>query len=321
MIYEPQPFFNVQAAVTASFINALARAAVDYVRGQGQPWAYYLGYGFGGAALATGIPGAQAILYAIGSGTVKIFFETSPGAATAKIYLDGIEQGDLDLDDEIIDLVEYVINLPNDGQYHDISILNLGSISVDDPTDFLSILAIETVDASLASKETVGVATAVISATIKDAKLTSNGRVKNTQSAPMYLDITGMTIAEIIGYHDAYVAAVDDTTDGVVIGSAVTLNPALPGGIKTDPVAGSDVQEGGLLSFLLTTGYSESIRIPAFKQSLFGADGQSIANEGVVAALTDLLLGEVADPLDHSASDRNGIAFASFVSGKKSFRK
>jgi len=187
MIYQPQPYFNVQASIFSAIVNALARFAADYVRGQNQPWAYYLGYGFGGAALATGIPGANAYLYAIGAGTVKIFFEKSPGAAVAEIFLDGVSQGNLDLNDEIIDIIDFVLNIPNDGQYHELSILNLGSAIPEDATDWLSILALETGNTFLAGREAIVAPVVVVSVTVKDAKTTSNKRVSygnSTTSTP-----------------------------------------------------------------------------------------------------------------------------------------
>lgn len=323
MIYEPQIPFNVQLSLVTSFVNAIARLAVDYVRQQNQPWEYYVGIGFGGAALSTGIPGANAIMYAAGAGTVKLFFETSPGAAHAEIFLDGVSDANLDLSDEIIDTLEWVINIPDDGQYHSISVLNLGSIDVEEPTDWLSILAIEFVDTLFADKEYVPVATVIHSFTIKDAKTIGTARVKNTQSVAVYHVLGTLTLADLTAYHNALANAIDDVTDGYIINTDMTINPTFPTGLKGAAAAGSDVQEGGNLSFLTTSGYSDAIRVPAFKASLFGADGQSIPVEGValMEALRDLLLGDVADPLDITASTPDGIEYVSLTTAKKSFRK
>lgn len=322
MIYQPQPYFNVQASLLSALVNAIARFAADYVRGQNQPWTYYLGYGFGGAALATGIPGANAYMYAIGAGTLKIFFEKSPGAAQAEIFLDGVSQGNLDLNDEIIDIIEFVLNIPNDGQYHEVSILNLGSLVPEDATDFLSILAIETANQFLAQKEVLVAPVVVVSVTVKDAKTVSKKRVKNTATAKAYVPLGTMTLADIIGWHDAFCDAVDGVSDGQIVDSAVTIKPTLPAGLKTAPVAGSDVQEGGNLVFALTeSNYTDGIWIPAYAPALFSADGQNIPNTGNTANLTGLLIGDAPDPADNAASNEFAITYSAFDSGAKAFRK
>lgn len=324
MIYQPQPFFNVYAALGQGVLAALARLAADYVTGQGKPWAYYLGYGFGGSALATGIPGANAILYVVGTGALKLFFEQSPGAADVRIFLDGVESAELQLNGAVVDVIEYALSIPNDGVEHAIMLLNLGTPgSVPDPTDWLSILAIEAANSiQLEPKEFLPMPVVLISATIKDAKTTSNARVKNTQSVAVFVDQGTQTIADLTEWHDKYLLYVDGVTDGLIIGSEMTFFPALPSGMKSAPVAGSDVQEGGLLSFSLTgSQYKDSIRVPAWKQSLFGADGQSIANSGATALLTGLLLGTASAPADFAATDRNAIAYLAFLAGRKSFRK
>lgn len=322
MIYEPQPFFNVQASLISAFINALARLAADYIRGQGQPWAYYLGYGFGGAALATGIPGAQAILYAIGAGTVRVFFEKSPGAAEAQIFLDGVSQGNLNLNDEIISVVDYIINIPNDGQYHSLSILNLGSLIPTDATDWLSILAVETSGSTLSEREQIVAAVAIISLTIQDAKTIGTARVKNKQSVAGYVPLGANTLADLTAWHDAFADAVDAITEGKIVGSSITIKPDLPAGLKATAVAGSDVQEGGNFAYSkVGSAYAEAIRVPAILQSLIGADGQNIANAGNVALFSGLLLGTAPAPADFAASDENGINLEAFLAGKKSFRK
>lgn len=322
MIYAPQIPFNVQLSIVTAFVNAIARLAVDYVRQQNQPWEYYLGIGLGGAALTTGIPGANAIMYAAGTG-VKLFLETSPGATQAEIFLDGISEANLDLNDEIIDTIEHLVNLPNDGQYHSISILNIGTaVDVEDPTDWLAILGIELIDAIFAEREFIPMAVVIHSFTIKDAKTLATARVKNRQSVAVYHPLGTYTMAEINGYHNALAEAIDNVTDGQIIATHITIQPTFPTGLKVSPVAGSDVQEGGNLSFQMESGYSEGIRIPAIAQAVLGTDGVSIDLEDAqVDALKDLLLGDIADPLDITASDPNGILLTALTSGAKSFRK
>ncbi len=324
MIYQPQPYFNVQLAVGAAFLSAFARAATDYIIGEGKPWAYYLGYGFGGAALATGIQGAQATLYVIGGGTVKIFLEKAPGAAIAGIFLDGIADANLNLDDEIVDVVEHVLNIPNDGLQHSITLYNFGTDpdSLNNPDNWLSILGIEpAAGVNLEERISTVADLFLISLTVRDAKTLSTGRKRNTMPVSFFFNIGALTIANIIAKHDAVVAAVDGISGAVVISSSITLYPTLPAGLKGAAEAASDVQEGALLSFDLTaSNYVDSVFIPAIKQALVGADGQSILiTDALFVTLEDAITveGGAAVP----AANRFGVTYADLATGEKTFRK
>lgn len=57
------------------------------------------------------------------------------------------------------------------------------------------------------------------------------------------------TIAALDTEADAWVTALDATTDGVIRDARVTLFPTLPGGIKATAAAGSRVEQTGLLGF------------------------------------------------------------------------
>ncbi len=160
----------------------------------------------------------------------------------------------------------------------------------------------------------------LFSFTIRDAKTIGTARVKNKQTVGVYVPSTGLAMSDIDSLHDALATAIDGVTDGVVEGSAVTLYPDLPSGLKPTPVAGSDVQEGGLLTLSVTgSNYSEGVRIPAYKSSLQGADGQSIANSGATATLVTLLTGGGTPAI--AASDKFGNDLVAYIAGKKSFRK
>lgn len=157
--------------------------------------------------------------------------------------------------------------------------------------------------------------------TIQDAKLTATGRVRNKQNIAVYVPLGTQTIADITAWNAAFAEAVDNVTEGEIVGATVTLFPDLPGGIKSSPVAGSDVQEGGLITFDLTgSDYTDAVRVPAFLQSLFAADGQTIPDSGATNALVDLLLG-VDGVIDTAASNRFEVEYQGFNTGKKSFRK
>lgn len=164
-------------------------------------------------------------------------------------------------------------------------------------------------------------ATVQHSITIKDAKTIGTARVKNTQSVLVRHALGAATIEELTAWNLVLQGLVDDVTDGVIIASTIQIAATLNVTNKATPVAGSDVQEGGSLVYQLEdVPYTDAIRIPAFTQSLFGADGQSIANTGAVGLLSTFLQdGDITAPF--AATNEFEIAFTEFIAGKKSFRK
>src|SRR5207244_1043901 len=70
-------------------------------------------------------------------------------------------------------------------------------------------------------------------------------------------------MAGIAGYLDA-------VTDGQIISMGLKLYQALPGGLKSAPVDGSDVEETGLFTFVSSSpgGKVYSIDVPAIAQSI-----------------------------------------------------
>lgn len=267
MIFEPIAVFNVQAAVITAFVSVIIRAAVDLIRGQGREWEYYVGYGFGGGALTTGIPGAQAVLYAIGAGTVKLFFEKSPGAAQARIFLDGVAEGDIDLDDEIIDTLEFLVNIPNDGQKHSLAILNLGTLELDNPTDWLALLAVETAGATLLEpRRLIDMPYFTVAVRVKDAE-------ESTKEATIPLNVPNdLTVAEIQTWLDAVLPEIDALTEGQITEATLTMPLTLVGGLKGAPTAGAFNERGGLITFDTDGPRAASIRIPAMNKTIMPGD-------------------------------------------------
>lgn len=320
MIYQPQLFFNTYLAIGTALFAAAVRYAADYVTDSGKSWEYYIGYGFGGAALATGIPGANAILYTALAGTYKVFLEKSPGAAQVRIFLDGVENATLDLYDPVIDVLEYALEL--DPGEHIIMLQNIGSSGASaSPEDWLSILAIEAPNNGL-SGGPQHMTVFSISATIKDAKDIATARVRNTQSVSVFADYSGTLVADLVSRHDATLAAIDGVTEGVIVDSSLTLFPALPGGLGATAGEDSDVQEGGLVVFSLTgSNYTDAIRIPAIDPAMIDSSGQALISTGAMATLITLLTGGAGSPNDYAAVNRYGLTYASFLRGTKSFRK
>ncbi len=129
---------------------------------------------------------------------------------------------------------------------------------------------------------------------------------------------TTTTIAALQTELDLWTLAMDGVTDGEITQLNVTLHMTVVAGTKSDPVAESNIQEGGLLTFYQANiKYPESIWVPAFKDSL--AVQGKIENEGATAGLISVL----------STSPHGGVSVTSkflntlisFSRGRTTFRR
>jgi hypothetical protein len=108
----------------------------------------------------------------------------------------------------------------------------------------------------------------------------------------------------------------DAVSDAVITDIAITYTVALPGGIKTDPVANSNVQESALFTLnAANTVYKAGIRVPALVQAMFtgrevdttDADITALVN-ALVSGLTEN--GNNVSPTDKFANDLTGLSKA-----------
>lgn len=145
----------------------------------------------------------------------------------------------------------------------------------------------------------------------------------NRKSLPLYFEYdTGTaTLSGIITYAAVNLGTLDPIIDGQIVSHSITLVLSLPtSGIKTAPVAGSNVQESGLITYLtdapVKRAYGQDI--PAFAQSKFAQKEIDLADTEVsdwtdrMLATGGVLVATNQDFLAHLASVRSGI---------KTFRK
>ena len=157
---------------------------------------------------------------------------------------------------------------------------------------------------------------AVHSVTIQDAK-------GERTSIPIYMayDPAVETLTSIAAYMSVTLGALDSVTDGQIVSHSLSLNGVMPtGGIKTAPVAGSDTEETGLLTFLTNSptkrAYGQDI--PAFAQAGFVGGKIDLAQTDVAAWVTRAL----ATGGTFQFTNQDFLAFlASVRSGNKTFRK
>jgi len=137
----------------------------------------------------------------------------------------------------------------------------------------------------------------------------------NKKSLPIYVPAS-VTLANLQAYSDATVALLDDAIDGQVTDITALVGLTTPGGLKSEPVAGSNVQEGALLSFgLASSNYTFGMFVPAWAESNF--TGTEVIDENVDDFIAQIVTGSNST----APTSREGLDIDSYISGEKRFRK
>lgn len=112
-----------------------------------------------------------------------------------------------------------------------------------------------------------------------------------------------VTLAQITSFNTAFAPLLDAVIDGVIMEVRVRLQLTLPGGLRSSPVAGSDVHEGALLTFDVdSTTFAFSHYIPTWRD--YSDDQVNLAGTGVSAFITELEDGDgTISPSDRYAND------------------
>ncbi len=157
---------------------------------------------------------------------------------------------------------------------------------------------------------------ALVSATFEDEK---GERV----AAPFYFTTDDAnTLANILSYAGTVAAQMEALSSSELLRVRIVLNAPLPGGIKTDPDAGSDNEETGLFTLALTSPSSKSfsVDIPAINPVVMDATHPNIidqANAAVIAFVTTLTTAGTGTPTNNLWSS----AITGVRSAIKTFRK
>lgn len=111
------------------------------------------------------------------------------------------------------------------------------------------------------------------------------------------------TVAQITSFSDDMAALLNAVIDGVIEAATITLNIALPGGLRTTPVADSDVHTGALLTFTANgTTFKFSHYIPTWRD--WTDDLVNLAGTGVSAFISEIEDGDgTISPSDRFAND------------------
>ena len=117
-------------------------------------------------------------------------------------------------------------------------------------------------------------------------------------------------------------ANLDPVIDGKITDITITTNVALPGGLKSAPVAGNTVHEGVNLNFDVTgSNYTYTVYVPSISETYMAGDsfieGEAPdAGAVLVATFVSGAAGVTPDPSDEQGND-----IAAFLSGYRTFRK
>lgn len=136
------------------------------------------------------------------------------------------------------------------------------------------------------------------------------------KSLPIYFPDT-VTLANLQTFNTSFAPLLDAVVDAKLIGASVTVQIALPGGIKTDAVVGNTVHEGGLMSFnAANTIYKPSYFIPSLENGGFAGD--VVLDSGEYATLWAAFVSGLStfQPSDKYAND-----LTSLIGGVRKFRK
>lgn len=141
------------------------------------------------------------------------------------------------------------------------------------------------------------------------------------RSIPLYFTYdSATTLSAILAYASVTLEKLDAITDGQIVSHSITLNLAIPGGLKASPVADCDVEETGLITYLTSAPVKRSFGqdIPSFKQSKFVGGKINLADTDVTA-WTDRF---IATGTSLVGSNQDFLAaLASVRTGRKTFRK
>jgi hypothetical protein len=116
---------------------------------------------------------------------------------------------------------------------------------------------------------------------------------------------TGLTLAQYEAFVTAAAPDVDAMTGGKVMSAALTLDIALPAGLKANPIADQFMEQGVNFPFSCNgTGYRHTVRVPAFRDTLITDGAVDVAAQSVIDWIATLTAGDaVVLPCDKYGND------------------
>lgn len=144
----------------------------------------------------------------------------------------------------------------------------------------------------------------------------------DTKSVPIYFEVGTISQEDIEAAMQTMAADMDAVIDGKITAMHLTLEVALPGGLKASPVANSEVEKGALLTFdASSTPYNHSIFVPSWTPSKFSGDNVNAGAAGVATFLGDITTGITETSGGFLPTDRYSNDLVTYLKGLKRFRK
>lgn len=122
-------------------------------------------------------------------------------------------------------------------------------------------------------------------------------------------------------YASTTATLLDAIVRGAIVAIGIGLEVALPSGIKTNPLATADVEEGARFQWRASSGAVAGWRIPTFDEDLLltGTAEVDLADTDVDAYVQRVLAGHTVALVNVSPSDDRGSDIVSLESARESF--
>ena len=312
--FDPSKVVDLRNALGQGLVSAIFRGAIDFVSGNGQPWYYYAGVFSGATAAATGIDGASATLF-VAANLVQAYVLKGPESGNIRIFVDGVEQGVIDLEasSEAWELVTLVID-PLGTIFKRVDIVNEVGLAGFSFFAMSSILAThDTEIPQIRDRTEIIMPYVTLAFRCQDDEA-------STRDATLPIRVpTGATLAQLQTYADAIAPEIDAQTESQITEILVSIPLTVVAGLKAAPVAGAFNERGGLITFDTTGPRADSVWIPAMSKSIMPGDSFSLVDAAVAAFITRLTTATTAANIrPRSKDDYN---YTAARRGVKSVRK
>lgn len=318
MIYEPSVAFNLaddwDEYIGIPLLGAAILLVGDFLAGENKPWSYYLGVALGSMAVATGIPGAAAVMYVAGDLVDGLLFH-SPEGSHVRLFLDGVQQADIFTYAATEGWEAFQAAVPDDGQVHQLAIVNMG-VAPGNETGIAWMAIGGPITVTGTNPQVQGVtnmALAEFSFQMTDA-------VGNTASLNLKVDkATAWNVAAAQEFVTEFTPLLDAAVGGQITAATVTIPATLPGGLKATPDADSLADHVASLQYRLDNGAKRSLTLPMVDFAAVGARGTLIVNAAIDNLNNEIvngrdIAGETASPVYALGTTVHD--FTSFIAGK-----
>lgn len=127
------------------------------------------------------------------------------------------------------------------------------------------------------------------------------------------------TIALAQDFIDDVAPLIEALITGAIERVGICLSGALPGGLRANPLAGSDVEEGARFIFNSAGGFSTSLRIPTFDEQ-YVLDNSNLVDTAA-GAVTSFVAGMTAGLATVQPTDYRSADITSLKSAREDFQR